>query len=219
MKNKLEITINGIEWNNEFTVKFNNETAKISATKDTCIFYFDEPKQYELTIIQESRKLHIWEKIFCYLFALVQGIFYIILFHSDERWYESISAYSLKNSMVVDLQADTRLLFTIKHGNVEVYPVLECNRTDKIINEALEYYPNITELKLGFFHHFRKLSALFVYLYVLMIIIGAKAYTIGNTGLAIFSLIVIIAFVILHICIYVKDKRRIEGLRSKFMEL
>ena len=35
MKNKLEITLNGIEWNDGFTIKFNNGTAKITATNDT----------------------------------------------------------------------------------------------------------------------------------------------------------------------------------------
>lgn len=220
MYNKLEITLNGIEWNDEFTIKLNNETAKITATNDTCAFYIDESGSYELMITQEeSRKLYIWEKVICCLFALVQGIFYIFLFHTAEKWYEGISGYRIKKTFYINVQSDAKLTFRIKHGNVEELPMLECNHKEKIISEEAEYYPNVREFKQAFFHHFRKLSAIFVYLYAILIAIGVSAYRGENIGLFAYAMILFIIFAILHMCIYVKDSKRIKRLRDVEYEI
>ena len=98
-----------------FQITINNISKDISATNTSLLYDLNVPGRYSVSILQyeKTRQKPIVEWGLYFVTILIQGLFHILLFDVENKWYEDINPYIL--SVEFDIYVDTDISIDIKY--------------------------------------------------------------------------------------------------------
>ena len=211
---EFKIRMKGIGSGIRLKIKFNNQVVSLNESVESHVFYFDSPGEYTLNIIQEkSKPITIKKKIFYYLLSLIQAIFYILLYHHNDSWRNDISPYCIERDVKISLFSSTEIVCCFIRGKLYKKPSLCFANNSIIVDSKTIFTKNVYDFKLKLFHFYRKVNAVFCYVYAVFIIAIQQAFVKKDIEFFFLWLLLLIFFCYLHIKFFIKNKKDNEELK------
>ncbi len=209
------IEINGIKDDSCFNVKFNKQKKVLNNVDNCYTFNCKEAGIYSIVIEQiKTKPLRLYEKVLYLILSFIEVIFFILLFHDNKNWCSKIKPFCLICEIRINIVSSSKIVFDYVQN--EYFPDLFLNNTKCNSDKLVKYDTNEFDFEVEFFHYFRNISAMFVYAYLLFIILIMSSYRTNNFSMGVFCSIITLILLILHITVFIHEKRKINKLKKMY---
>ena len=203
---------------NAFDITVGQETHTITHENNQAVFKLSESKNYNIEICKKYCKSnHSFNNILIFFFTMIlQGIFNILLFNTDSKWYNKLSPYIIKTNFNIFIDKDTDLEFIYNEGyfyydrKTKKLPTISWIDGDNIVLVKTEYTIDKVNLTNAYCKYVKKFisCASVCELIFLLLILLAVSY--NNFTAAIICCILFVLVIIIQIIVFKKEFMRLK---------
>ncbi|MGN1134188.1 MAG: hypothetical protein ACI4RN_07025 [Oscillospiraceae bacterium] len=197
----MKLSIQGnIPENTNLLVKIGEETEIINNMNNTVEFDLPEDKEYCVIFEEPAEKpaRNALGIVIFILTILLQGLFNIVMFNTDTRWYKNIKCSTVKAKVYVNLKEDTKMevCYSYAHFNDDLRYVQAAFTVEQDMKTETENYFNKESFVNAYFGYVKQIVSV---AFIVMIVFAYLMYiSVKNiNGAAICLMAVLIAAIIL----------------------